>query len=279
MTIKLGIDVHMDLADKIFKDYIDESIGLSRDSFKNMTLFTFENKDLDPEDFKDRVSRAILEVVLRIYGLENIRKSLDMKNSHLGQEERDLAYSIAQEMLVDEDNLILEREYIQTEIVDYMESYPLIYLDGFVVFRLKNLNDIVESVVDLSIDSLNYNKDYDDFIEVLNYMSDQKSELKRISIVFNGDDYRLYDESSKEIARGYFYEIVEDLDLGPVEDGDILVGALLALSPERISIRLDGPKTEKTAETIGLIEEIFKNRIYYCFSESNCIRKVGNKFD
>lgn len=275
MDIKLGLNIYIEEAENILINNLNENIKLTKKEYDKMTLFTMESENLRKEDFDNHVSDIILEVIIENYSLNNIRRTLYNYRDHLGEEERNLAYEVAKDKILDEDNYILEKEYIKEEIIQYVEEYPIIYLDGFVMFRLKNLSSFTELVIEQSIESLSLEKEHDNFMEVLKYLADSGNNgYETIRIVFEKDDYRLLDEDGVEIDKEYFKNIARKIDAGEITNEDILISTLLALSPEKVMVHI-GEHDNK--ETLELIERIFENKVYYCYNCKNCIRKVGLK--
>ena len=275
MSIKLGLNIYVEEAEDILVENLNSKIKLTRKQYEKMTLFTMESEELRREDFENIVSESILEIILRHYSLNNIRKRLYSYREYLGEEERNLAYNIAKKKILNESNYILQKEHIKEEIIQYIGEYPIIYLDGFVMFRLKNLNSFVETVIEQSIESLNLEREYDNFMDVLKYLADSGDiGYDTIRVVFEEDDYQLLDAEGVEIDKVYFENIAKKIDVKDISKEDLLISTLLALSPDKILIHMS-EYNEK--ETLDLIETIFENKVYYCYNCNNCIRKVGLK--
>lgn len=276
MFVKLGIDGKADKIIDSLQLEIEELIELKVEESGNMTIFTFYNRGLEEDAFYEKLSELILDVILDNYVLDNLDSYINTFFKNMDLETKSLVYKISEKNILSTTMFNSEKELIKDSIIDYVKESPFIYLEGFILFRLKNLSTLIEEVVDKSIGELDYKKEYDDFLTVLKYIADHQSIDENIRLEFKNNSFILRDEDREEIDLEYFRNILEELGHKEISEGDLVVAALLALSPNRISIQMYDINNKEAEETIKLIEEIFENKIYYCYGCNNCLRKVGN---
>lgn len=274
MQLKLGIDNKAN-AYNFFKKNLHDSISMSVNNLSNMSLFTFKS-ELPEKEFFDLLADLILELILQEYVLGNLSDYILNYMREINAESRDMLYSISQNNILDSSMFLEEKYRIKQAILDYMEEHPIIYLEGFVLFRLKNLSGFLENVIDKSIGELDFKKEYNEFLSVLRYVANQESYYENIKLQFKGKEYILIDEDGNQIDLNRFKNIAKELGHKEVSQSDLVVSALLVLSPKRLSIQMFDIKNQEVMETIKILEEIFENRIYYCYGCNNCLRKVGN---
>lgn len=273
MDIKLGLNIYIEEAEEILVENLGSDIVFKKNKYDRMTLFTMSTDKMKKEDFYNHASDVVLKIILKYYFLDNIKKQIYGHNEHLTDEDKLAAYDIAKAKVLCEDNYILDKEYIREEIIQYIEEYPIIYLEGFLMFRLKNLNDFAEMVIEQSIENLKLEKEHANFLEVLKYLAGSGSVgYDSIRLIFEEDGYRLADEIGMDIDKEYFKAIARDIGNEDLRDEDLLISTLVALSPEKILIHIGDYNDE---DIIATIEEIFENKVYYCYNCKNCIRKVG----
>lgn len=273
MDIKLGLNIFVDEAEEIFIQDKDDRIKVTKHKYKKMTLITVENRRYSREDFYNDMSDKILTLIIDNYSMDFLERKIYNKNLDISIEEKNMIYEISKNKILDKNSFILEKEYIKEEIINYIGEYPIIYLDGFILFRLKNLNDLTDLVLEQGMESLRLKKEYENFMEVLEYLADaNNTDLDTIRVKFTEDSYILMDENFLELDKDYFKNIAEKIDSKGVSDEDLLVSTLLALGPKKVLIHIN--EYNKQA-TMDLIERIFVNKVYYCYNCDNCIKKVG----
>ena len=80
-----------------------------------------------------------------------------------------------------------------------MLEKTLISVDGFITFRLKDFNLLIDLAVDKGIEEFTARKEYQEFVSILRYFVEiQEPKYKVIDLVFEGDEYILLDEKGQK---------------------------------------------------------------------------------
>lgn len=274
MDVRLGLNIFIKESEEILIKNTNENIKITKKKYEKMTLFTIENKKYNQDDFYNDVSDRILNIIIENYSVKFLEEKI-YNDKNIDLEYREELYIKSKNTILEPENFILEKEYIREEIIRYMNEYPIIYLDGFILFRLKNLSNLINIAIDQTMENIIKEKEYENFMEVLEYIADSKDpDLETIRVRFTEDDYILMDDKFLEIDKEYFKRIAKKIDSKDINNEDLLISTLLALGPNKVLIEINEYNKKSTME---LIERIFLNKVYYCYNCGECIRRVGLK--
>lgn len=159
---------------------------------------------------------------------------------------------------------------ILKKIDEFLEESSEIIIDGFMTFRLKEINEILKEMLDKIIEEYTVEKEYSEFIKLLKYFVDiQESRYDIINIIINKDgDYIIKDKDRKDITKEFF----EDFDMNSVSDDvnkhDVLVSAVITSAPKKISVH--GMENCKSQETFETLKSIFLENMTFCSGCDMC---------
>jgi len=271
MNIQLGLNKGFDQARKIIYSYFPENkIKIEEVEYKSRRFFniTFLRNRFS-KDFYSRIANLILELILNIYSEDIINKYINANLREFKPEERKEIGEISKKLLLDKDNFIIEKQYINNQIRKYICEMPYISIDGFIMFRLKDIDLIINLVVDKGIEEFTAKKEYKEFISILKYFVNvQEPKYDLVNLVFNGDDYILLDKNGKVIDKNFFEDIVVQLESEKISQEDLLISTLIVLAPKNLIVHLD--EKTKDSDTIKVITDVFEDRVYFCMGCERC---------
>lgn len=164
------------------------------------------------------------------------------------------------------------RQAIIARVRDYLNSHDTLVIEGFIHFRLPNYMEQLEKVVDEAVDDFIIEKEYRDFIRLLQYfveMQEPKVEMVHV-VVGPGERFQLLDANGEAMDTGALAE-VNDPDLSYE---DLMLSALITVAPKALTLHLkDAQKDFKTASTII---SVFGSRVTTCSGCWLC-RNSGQK--
>lgn len=281
MSVGVGLNKNTDKVKEIVDIYFAEKnvkIEEYDDSRRIFYIDEVKRKALNRRDFYDITTSMILDIILNIYSKDMIEKQINsIPNSFKVWEKKKVA-EISEEILLDRDRFIVEKEYIYNKIKDYIRETPFIWIDGFVQFRLRKFNFFIDLVIEKGIKEFNAEKEYEEFIKVLQYFVDiQEPKHSLVNLIFEDRDYKLYDEMNNLIDRDFFKEIIEEIGSEDISRDDLLVSSLIVIAPKKLKIHLG--ERHKNKDVIRIIANVFQDRVYFCYGCEQCNKSIKMKRD
>ena len=280
MDLKIGVNKDIDKTRKIIYSYFsDKKIKIEEEDYNSRYLFNIDitkNKSLSKKDFYNKISSMILDIILNIYTKDIINKRTKANWNNLKTNERKEVVEISNEILLDNDSFIMEKEYIFNQIKDYIIKNPFILIDGFVRFRLKELGFFINLVIEKGVEEFTAEKEYKEFIKILQYFVEvQEPKYDLINLILEDEGYKLLDEKDNVIDSDFFSDIVAEIDSEGISKDDLLVSSLIVIAPKKIMVHLD--EKYKDEDIVKVIENVFQDRVYFCPGCQKCNRQIKLK--
>ena len=280
MDIKVGLNKDIDKAKKIIYDYFpDKKVKVEEedyDSKYSLNIFSIKDKSLSKKDFYNNISNMILDIILNIYSKDIIYKKINTDWKDIKTDDRKEVIKIASEILLDKDNFIVEKEYMNNQIKAYITDNPIILVDGFINFRLKEFYSFINIIVEKGIEEFTAEKEYKEFIKILQYFVEvQEPKYDLVNLVFDDEDYKLIDEKDNIIDSDFFADIVAEIDSEGISKADLLVSSLIVIAPKKLLIHLN--EDYKDEDIIKIITSVFQDRVCFCLGCEKCNNQVKLK--
>ncbi|NLY77832.1 MAG: hypothetical protein GX080_07090 [Tissierellia bacterium] len=271
MNIQLGLNKDFDKAKEIIYSYFPEKrVKIEEIDYKYRYFFNISlQKNRSLKDFYDKITNLILELILNIYSEDLISRYIDTHLSEYKTDEKREIGEISKKLLLDKESFVIEKQYINNKIKKYILDKPFISIDGFITFRLKDIDLFISLVIDKGIQEFTAKKEYRDFINVLKYFIDvQESKYDTVNVVFTVDDYILLDGNNKPIEKNFFEDIVLELNAEEISKEDLLISTLIVLAPSNLIVHLD--QEHKDRDIVRVITDVFEDRVYFCLGCEKC---------
>lgn len=155
---------------------------------------------------------------------------------------------------------------IKNKLKEIIENSKTINLNGFIKFRLKFISLYASQIVEKCIDNYLMKKEYLDFISVIRYISDvDEKEHEAVNIMYNNHKLQIYDSHMKKLNHIGVVEISQELDGKILEYNELIINALLNISPKKIILHTNVEVGDEESEnTIEIIKRIFENKVEIC---------------
>lgn len=280
MKIQIVLNKDIDKAREIIYDYFsNKKVRIEEIDYQLRYLFNITPvKKSSLKDFYNDVTKMILDLILNIYSKDIIYKQIGINFKNLKANEKMEVVEISKELLLDEDNFVVEKEYINSQIKKYIMDMPYISIDGFILFRLKGFNLFIDLVIDKGVEEYTAEKEYREFIKILQYfVESQETKYDLVNIVFQDESYELLDKENKRIDNNFFDEVIAELDSVSISEDDLLISSLIVLSPQNIVIHLDEKNSGR--DVIKIVTDVFKDKVYFCLGCEKCKGKAKIKND
>ncbi|GFN36058.1 putative sporulation protein YtxC [Tepidimicrobium xylanilyticum] len=280
MKIQIALNKDIDKAREIINNFFSgKKVKLEEVDYQSRHIFhIIPPNNRIGKDFYDDITKLILDLILNIYSKDIIYKQIGTNFKNLNPNEKKQVGEISEKLLLNESNFIIEKECINDQIKKYIKDMSFISIDGFILFRLKGFNLFIDLVVDKGVEEFTLEKEYREFIQILQYFVDVQGEKKDlVNILFEDSNYKLLDKDYNEINNNFFEEVISELEDVDISQDDILISSLIVLSPKNIVIHLNDKNKNK--DVLRIISDVFQEKVYFCYGCEGCNRRVKIKTD
>ena len=227
------------------------------------------------------ISNILYNIVLKEYKEKELFDYLTENYFFLRQEEiieieDNITKVFNGEDSIKSDNLIYcmnKTNSILEKIKECLEENDEININGFIRFRMKELREDIENIVDKVIEGYMVEKEYKEFIKLLKYFIEiQESKMDLVNIIIKEDgDYILIDKENNNVFNEFMKELIQCKIDEEAKMEDIIISGLITNAPKKVIIH--GRKNCKNKEFIDTIESVFENKVIFCNGCSLCSEK------
>jgi putative sporulation protein YtxC len=244
------------------------------------------------EDFNNKVintfnlymANALYKIVIsEFYNKEMYNFLTDtyffLKNDELREVEQLSMKALRGEGVIKDESSIYcinRKNNVMDKIVQCIEENNEININGFITFRMKELREDLESIIDKVVEKYMVEKEYSEFIKLLKYFVEiQESKIDEINIIVSkNSNYEIKDSNGKDIMAEFLSDLSESRLSGTANIDDIIISGLITNSPAIIKIHCSENCDNK--EMLDTIVNVFTDRVSFC-NDCNMCRKVKQK--
>ena len=218
------------------------------------------------------VSNIMYKIIIEKYRKKELFEFLTDNYFFLRQSELLEAEEIIMKVLrlenSNKDNDFLYYSNIINEIIDKIkvciEENNEFNINGFLLFRMKDLRLNIEVLIDRVIENYIIDKEYEEFIRLLKYFVNiQDSKLSEVNLTIQSlGEYSLTDGEGKDILNEFIKELTGCKIGVDANMEDIIISGLITNSPEHIIIHSKEKCLNK--EFIDTIVKVFGNKVTFC---------------
>jgi putative sporulation protein YtxC len=234
--------------------------------------------------FKHQLSEMISEHILGEWEGRLINREIRRSCRGVTAEEQQIVYNKATQFLRrcnDNESLNLlmnfgRKNRIAHRILDYIHSNPLMVVEGFINFCLQDYLTEIRFAVELAVEELKNEKEYNDFVTLLRYFVDtQVPKINEVNIMMDENGlFNLWDGSGIKIEENYMSYFLDDMLLNEINFDDVLISILITIAPRRIILH---NALNLGSEPVETIKKVFKEKIQVCSGCERC-HKHSNKY-
>lgn len=246
----------------------------------------------DPPQYTDQlknkifnfISQSIYKFIINIFIDKEINYFFDNSYFFIKYDEIDEVKEKVIDILIndrfidDNDKIFIDKKNgILKKIKNCIEENNEININGFIRFRMGEIFEDIETIVDRVVEKHMIEKEYNEFIKLLKYFVEiQESKIKEVNVVINKrGSYMIFDENNNDIY-DLFMDDLNDFNnsMMNVNKDDLLISGLITNSPE--SIIIHGVENSLNIEIIETIKQVFEDKVNLCYGCSNCV-EIENK--
>ena len=242
--------------------YISKNFNLQDVKFKegkNKIVFTFDASSI--QNFSLFLSNLIISRYERV-----LIKKIIKKNYFYFSDYEQLQISNISSSIID-DNSQSKDDLVFISVYDYIKNNPSMILSGFINFRLKDYIEVLEYLVDLSVNNFIINREYDKFITLLrDYINSEPSKIDVINLVYLNQEAILLDKNKNIIPIDN--NIVDSKYLSDISfsTNDYVLNTVLNLLPNKLYVHV----LSQEEEFLKTLKNIFSNKISICYDCEIC---------
>lgn len=152
-----------------------------------------------------------------------------------------------------------------------VEENKMININGFITFRMRELREDIEKIIDKVVEKYMVEKEYKEFIRLLKYFVDiQDSKIEKVNILVNQTGGYIITNDSGEDIFSTFLKDLSECKLGvDASAEDIIISGLITNAPNHIDIH--GSEVCNNKEFIDTIKNVFGDRVKFCDGCELCL--------
>ncbi|MBE6082140.1 MULTISPECIES: putative sporulation protein YtxC [Tissierellales] len=272
--LTISYDKNMDkVRESIYSYKYKEKINIVEEEKGNRCFFKFLTDEKISARKKmsiyEELSHVILNLILEVCIKDMFFKEIFKNCSDFSRSEKIEIGEIGYKVLTENENFNSEKNMIFNEVLNYVKSNTEIAIDGFLIFKLRWMSNFLQGLIEKSKDSFTQEKEYREFIKILQYFVDiQEPKMEIINVLITKDDYKLFDKDNKVVDNNFFSDIIGELNNENISKDDILISSLIVIAPKKLILHVD--EKAKNREIVEIIKNVFSERILFCTGCNLC---------
>lgn len=271
LCIKTNNEDILTYLQKEFSAFNMLNVFYSKNEFKSYKNIIIHYTGIDNELFYTKLATILSYLVIDYFETSIIKNILLANYFYFDHSEFSKILDLCTENLCDDDEFsFAKRQMLLFDaFYEYISAHHSIVLSGFVNFRLKEYRNIIEDLVDFSVNEYIVEREYLEFISLLRiYINSQPSSNQTIHLISLEHDTFLLDENMQVINVDKGALSAKYLSDVSFSNNDYILNTLLNLLPNKIYLHLASPSSN--LDFINTLQLIFENRIEFCHDCSIC---------
>lgn len=264
LCIKTNNEDLLNYLQEEFKNFNMLNVSFSCNEFNLYKNIIIHYKGIDTELFYTKLATIFSYLVIDFFELDIIKNILSSDYFYFDNNEFSKILDMCEGNLCDDVFSFESRQLaIFDAFYDYISSHHSIIITGFINFRLYNYRNILEDLVNLSVNEFIIEREYLEFISLVNlYVHSQVPRSSTVHIVCINDDLTLLDEHLQLIKIDKSELNAKYLSDVSFSDNDYILNTLLKLLPSKIY--LHSSNSFINLEFINTLKLIFDNNFEIC---------------
>lgn len=126
----------------------------------------------------------IQSIILDFYSRELISERVNKVIKEIGGLDHYNIKEKVYEVLIDDKEFVREKSMLNHELLSYLIENNILIIDGYLTFRPKTFNYLIDKAIDKVIIEIQLEKEYDEFIYMLQtFVDSQYSKIDLVNVV------------------------------------------------------------------------------------------------
>lgn len=220
--------------------------------------------------FKNYVASVVSDIILNKWQNILIQDIIRENYYYFNQDEKDKILEYAQQYINEKNGEVgltaqnHRRNQIYKLLNEYLSNHDQLVVDGFIRFRLKEYISELKTAIDSAVDDFLIEREYGEFIQLLRYFVEiQEPRIEMVHVVVKKNGlFGLYDKDKERINNNNIQDFAMDLMENEINYEDLLISALISLSPRKIVFHYNEINCPKN--TLTTLKDVFVERVEVC---------------
>lgn len=244
-----------------------DNIFLSRNKFKIYDNIIIHYSGNNHIYFYEMLSSILTSIVLEFYEKNLFKNIINSNYFYFTLSEKSDILKHCEKSALESFDINLRKHKIYDQWLDYVLNNKTVILDGFVTFRLKEYKEILDNIVDYSINNFLVQREYLEFIELLKlYISSKAPNIELLHLVYLENNAILLDSNKNVIPIENNIANTKFLSDISFSRNDYCLNTILTLLPSEICIHL----IDEEDEFINTLKLVFEKKVTICHSCDIC---------
>lgn len=250
------------------EDNCINNIILSQKTFKCYENIIIHYTGNNLSQFYNYLCDILLDTILKFYEPNKLKELININYFYFSDFEKQSILNNCNELLNSEFSKREDaNQLIYIELLKYVIENKSVYLDGFVNFRLYKYIELLDEIVDLSVNAFIIEREYNEFISLLKlYIDSKESSIDLIHLIYMNNESILIDDEKNIISVDKNILNAAYLSDISFSSNDFTLNTLLSILPQKIIIHI----IDKEDEFINTLKLIFGNKVSICNDCSIC---------
>jgi len=243
----------------------------------------FRNEDVI-HIFKHQISEILAEHIVTDWEDKLLHREIMRSCRHLPVEERNSVHQRAAEFLKkchDNESLNLlmnfsRKNRITHRLMDYISTNRTVNVEGFINFCMQDYLTELKFAVEVAIEELRNQKEYNDFVNLLRYFVDtQAPKIYEVNLMMGANGiFYLWDGQGIKIEENYINYYLDEMLMDEINLDDVLISILITIAPRKIILH---NVANLNSEPVEMIKSVFKEKISHCSGCERCYQYSTEK--
>ncbi len=247
-----------------------ENIFFSENQFKHYKNIIIHYVGKDFPSFYSKISSILSFLVIDELEEDFLKHILLQNYFYFNSQEREQILSFCFDIFADDYINCFDKKFqiLYNVFYDFIKDNRVLYLDGFIYFRLKEYFSILDDTVNNAVNHFLIEKEYLEFVSLLKlYINSQDSKCELVHLIYSSSESILLDKDKNIIAPDSDIFNAKYLSDISFSSNDFTLNSLLNLVPKKIYIHLIDNTIDEFIQTLELI---FENRVNLCTDCNIC---------
>ena len=247
-----------------------ENIYFSENQFKHYKNVIIHYLGNDFASFYSKISSILSFLVIDELEEDFLKHILLQNYFYFNSQEREQILSFCFDIFADDYINCFDKKFqiLYNGFYDFITDNKILYLDGFIYFRLKAYFSILDDTVNNAVNHFLIEKEYLEFVSLLKlYINSQDSKCELVHLIYSSSESILLDKDKNIIAPDSDIFNAKYLSDISFSSNDFTLNSLLNLVPKKIYIHLLDNTIDEFIQTLELV---FENRVNLCTDCNIC---------
>lgn len=232
-----------------------ENTFISKRKFKIFTNIFIHYNENDTNDIIFKISNIVSECIIKNYEKNILKNIINHEYFYFDKNEQNIILKKA--TLHCKESYYPEKiKSLNKILTDFFKKNRTLYLQGFINFRINKYLDILDEIVDTSVNEYIIEKEYKEFVSLLKiYVTSSISNCNCVYLIYNKSNSTLLDSNYNPINTEINLSNAKYLSDITFSSNDKILNTLLNLIPKKIYIYLMDQDYDEFINTLNIVFE------------------------